>query len=185
MSLSPDIVNEPPESVDEGASLESAFADHHRFLKAYLARRIASPQDAEDYAQEVYLRALQFARRENKVGNWRGIFTRIAADLVIDGFRRNRARAADRHVALDSTVDPSDDGVNSPERILQGRQTIRDAERMLEALDPVCRRAFVLVRFQGFSYAEAASALNTSPVAIGRMIERASLHLAKWATRNR
>jgi DNA-directed RNA polymerase specialized sigma24 family protein len=52
-------------------------------------------------------------------------------------------------------------------------------------LDPDCRRAFVLVRFQGCSYAEAASALNTTPVLIGRMIERAALHLAKAAARAR
>jgi DNA-directed RNA polymerase specialized sigma24 family protein len=56
-----------------------------------------------------------------------------------------------------------------------------DVERTLEALDPDCRRAFVLVRFHGHSYAEVAAVLDTDPVSVGRLIERATLRLAKMA----
>jgi DNA-directed RNA polymerase specialized sigma24 family protein len=56
-----------------------------------------------------------------------------------------------------------------------------DVERTLEALDPDCRRAFVMVRFHGHSYAEVAAQLKTDPVNVGRMIERATLRLAKMA----
>lgn len=170
------------EAVDNAEqSLAEAVSDHHAYLKGYVARRIPAGQDAEDFAQEVYLRALKFARRENKILSWRGIFTRIAADLVVDGRRRRQARAGDRHVPLDLAPDPGDDGLNSPERILDGRQRLHDVERTLETLDPDCRRAFVLVRFHGHSYAEAAAALRTDPVSVGRMIERATLRLAKAA----
>jgi RNA polymerase sigma-70 factor (ECF subfamily) len=162
-------------------ALTEAFVAHRGYLKKYLASRLAPGQDAEDYAQEVYIRALGFARRENIVGSWRGILTRIAADLVVDGFRRRQARAGDRHVPLDSIADPSDDGVNSPERILQGREKIRDVEQTLASLDPDCRRAFELVRLHGRSYAQAARELGTDSVRIGRLIERAALHLAKAA----
>jgi RNA polymerase sigma factor (sigma-70 family) len=161
------------------ASLASAFAAHHGYLRRYLARRIRSGDDADDVAQEVYLRALQFARRENKVRSWRGIFLRIAADLVVDGFRRSRARAAELHVPLESVQEPGDDELHSPERILQGRQRLSEAERTLEALDPECRRAFVLVRFHGYSYAETARELGLDTIRVGRLIERATLHLAK------
>jgi RNA polymerase sigma factor (sigma-70 family) len=166
-------------------SLAEAVSDHHAYLKAYVARRIAAGQDAEDLAQEVYLRALKFARRENKILSWRGIFTRIAADLVVDSRRRRQVRAGDRHVPLDLAPDPGDDGLNSPERILDGRQRLMDVERTLETLDPDARRAFVLVRFHGHSYAEAAAALRSDPVSIGRMIERATLRLAKAAMQDR
>lgn len=174
---------EAAEDAADGAApsdaLEAAIADHHGFLKKYLARRIKTPQDAEDYTQEVYLRALAFSRRETKIDNWRGIFIRIAADLIVDGFRRSRARGDGLHVSLDSVQDPGDAGLHSPERILAGRQTILDVERTLEALDPICRRAFILVRFHGHSYGEAAAVLNTTPIAIGRHIERAAALLAK------
>lgn len=169
----------------DAASLAKAFADHQGYLKRYLSRRLAPGQDADDVAQEVYIRALKFARRENKISNWRGILTRIAAGLVVDGFRRRRARAHDLHDPLDLVQDPGDHGVNSPERILEGRQAIRDVEATLASLDPDSRRAFELVRFHGYSYAEAARRLQTDPVQIGRMIERATLRLAKAAIGSR
>jgi RNA polymerase sigma factor (sigma-70 family) len=190
-SPSPSLAAEPdlgPRAVFEAGaeqSLAEAVSSHHAYLKTYVARRIAPGQDAEDFAQEVYLRALKFARRENKILSWRGIFTRIAADLVVDGHRRRQARAGDRHVPLDLAPDPGDDGLNSPERILDGRQRLMNVERTLETLDTDCRRAFVLVRFHGRSYAEAAAELGTDPVSIGRMIERATLRLAKAAMQDR
>jgi len=82
---------------------------------------------------------------------------------------------------LDTVADPSDDGLNSPERILQGRQKIKKVETILETLDPDCRRAFILVRFNGVSYAQAAAELGTDSVRIGRLVERAALHLARAA----
>ncbi len=161
--------------------LAHAFSEHQSYLRRYLARRVKSPQDAEDLSQEVYLRALAFARREKKVDNWRGILMRIAADLVVDGFRRRKARAGDSHVPIDLLPDLCDSGVNSPERILQGRERIVHVERTLEALDPDCRRAFLLVRFHGHSYAEVAAELKIDTITVGRLIERASLRLAKAA----
>ncbi len=161
--------------------LIQAFSEHQSYLRRYLARRVQTPQDAEDLSQEVYLRALGFARREKKVENWRGILTRIAADLVVDGFRRQQARAQDKHTSIDLVPDPCDNGVNSPERILQGREKIALIERTLEALDSDCRRAFLLVRFHGHSYAEVATELKIDTITVGRLIERASLRLAKAA----
>jgi len=168
-----------PSAGDE--DLAQAFSEHQSYLRRYLARRVQTPQDAEDLSQEVYLRALGFARREKKVGNWRGILTRIAADLVVDGFRRQKARGGDGHTSIDLVPDLCDSGVNSPERILQGREKIVHVERTLEALDPDCRRAFLLVRFHGHSYAEVAAELKTDTITVGRWIERASLRLAKAA----
>jgi RNA polymerase sigma-70 factor (ECF subfamily) len=174
----PDALSGPAET-DEAVT--QAFIDHERYLKRYLAQKVANRQDAEDLSQEVYLRALSFARRENKVASWRGIFTRIAADLVVDRFRRQKARGGDLHVPLEAVQDPSDDGVTSPERILQGRQKLVNVERTLDALDPDCRRAFLLVRFHGHSYAEVAAELKIDTIAVGRLIERATLRLAKAA----
>ena len=173
----PDPVSVSPQD----PSLVEAYRAHRGYLKKYLAARLAPGQDAEDFTQEVYVRALGFARRENNVGSWRGILTRIAADLLVDGFRRRRTRAGDLHVSLDTVADPSDDGLNSPERILQGRQKIKKVETILETLDPDCRRAFILVRFNGVSYAQAAAELGTDSVRIGRLVERAALHLARAA----
>ncbi len=166
------------------ADLVRAFSEHRSYLRRYLARRVKTRHDVEDLSQEVYLRALGFARREKKIANWRGILTRIAADLMVDGFRRRQARADDRHTPLDTVRDPSDDGVNSPERILQGREQILRVERTLEALDPDCRRAFMLVRFHGHSYAEVAADLKIDTIAVGRLVERATLRLAKAAITN-
>jgi RNA polymerase sigma-70 factor (ECF subfamily) len=163
------------------AEVTKAVHEHQAYLRRYLARRVKVRQDAEDLSQEVYLRALKFARREKKVVNWRGILTRIAADLVVDGLRRHQARSADRHTDLESVADPGDDGVNSPERIMQGRQAFMQVERTLDALDPDSRRAFLLVRFHGHSYAEVAAELKIDTIAVGRLIERASLQLTRAA----
>jgi len=180
-TLASDPSGPPDAAPSPEPSLTQAYREHRGYLKKYLAARLAPGQDAEDFTQEVYVRALSFARRENNIVSWRGILTRIAADLLVDGFRRRRTRAGDLHVSLDSVADPGDDGVNSPERIVQGRQKIKDVETILETLDPDCRRAFVLVRFNGASYAQAAAELGTDPVRIGRLVERAALQLARAA----
>lgn len=51
----------------------------------------------------------------------------------------------------------------------------------MEALDFDCRRAFLLVRFHGHSYAEVAEELKIDTITVGRLIERTSLRLAKAA----
>jgi RNA polymerase sigma factor (sigma-70 family) len=118
------------------------------------------------------------------VENWPGILTRIAADMVTDGFRRRRSRAGDRHVALDAIEEPSDNILASPESILQGRQRITIVDETLKTLSSDCRRAFMLVRFYGYSYAEVASELGIKPVAVGRLIEQASSRVTKAAIGN-
>lgn len=114
----------------------------HRFLAA-----LASPAEADDLAQETYLRAMRslpsFAARSSALTWLLGIARRVAVDQV---------RAA---TARPRTV-PMADGYDVPDARRDGfdRQVV--LERLIAALPADRREAFVATQVLGLSYAEAA-----------------------------
>lgn len=149
---------------------------HRSLLQAFFRRRLASPQDAEDHLQELYLRVLA-STESNKVANWRGFLLRAASNLVTDAFRRGSARQADRHVDLGEAENVADP--RSPERIVATREEIEIVRAALLELDPVRREAYLLARFEGLSQKAIAARLGIEPVMVGRHIERVGIILAR------
>lgn len=151
--------------------------EHRASLRAYLRRRVANRQDVDDYVQEVYARALASAPAGGIV-NLRGFLLRLASNLVVDRFRADRSRRSDRHVGLDQAPEPSDAGAMSPEGELAARQQQARLEEELQALSPVARDCFILVRVEGLRPAQAARRLGLSEKAVTRHLERTLKRLA-------
>jgi len=165
-------------SAGKADSVETAFRQERGMLRRFIARRIRDPQEAEDYVQEVYLRVLAVSS-QNKIGNFRGFLLRIASNLIIDLRRRDGARLRDRHVALEEEHHPTDDGAESPERIVQARQQLQRLNGVLAGLDPAAAEVFRLVRLEGRSHHEAAVRLGIDVRSVSRHLERVLVKLAK------
>ncbi|HEY1926627.1 MAG TPA: RNA polymerase sigma factor [Caulobacteraceae bacterium] len=68
--------------------LDAVHRTHGNWLLAFLRRRF-SPQDAEDLAQETYVRA---AASQSPIRNPRAFLARVATNAARDQFRRQAAR---------------------------------------------------------------------------------------------
>jgi RNA polymerase sigma-70 factor (ECF subfamily) len=128
-------------------------------LKRYFRNYRLNPADAEDLAQEVFVRlasldACIVLRRPQAF-----IFT-LASNLVRDRARRLHIRASSRSIGLQD-LDLCC-GMPNPEERLEIEQQLTRANRMLAALKPLARAAFVMHRVHGESYAAIAVRMKIS-----------------------
>lgn len=143
---------------------EAAFADLYDELAprilGFALRWTRSRSTAEDAVQQMFLQ-IHSARahfvRGGAVLPWAYA---IAQRLLIDLGRR-RAREV---LAGDDLLRPDEPASGpSPEEALAARRAETDLQRDLAGLRPAWREAFVLVKLEGLSVAEAAEVLGLTP----------------------
>lgn len=154
------------DSTAAGAASEQYYTELHRFLM----RRLRSAQQAQDLAQEAYLRLLRVERVE-LVRQPRAYLYRIAVNLVSEF----RLRARREPITYDSDtlaelaeiagVETSPD----TERAAEAEQV----EALLEALPPLYRAIFILRKRDGLSYPEIAQQLDISVHTVKKYLARA------------
>jgi RNA polymerase sigma-70 factor, ECF subfamily len=157
----------------DGAMARYAEGDAHAFaevfqalgprLMRFLRRLSGSDELARDLFQETLLRVHQ-ARGAFRPGSpvlpW--AYT-IARNVFLDS-----ARARRRAPALLSVDDGSSETAVSPqaESEFTARQTAQRVDRVLSTMSAARREAFVLLRFEGLSVADAAEVLGVSENAV-------------------
>ena len=149
---------------DEAAFGEVYDALAPRLLR-FLQRQTRNVGQAEDLLQETFLnicgaRASFF--RGAKVTPW--AFT-IARRLLIDASRKSHRQVPiSRDADLESAPPPSRDPRG--DEVLQARQVAERVEVELARMPETQREAFMLVKVDGLSLAEAAEVLEISPNAV-------------------
>ena len=146
------------------ADLDAAFPEflvHHQDLAYGVAMRMTRhPADAEDLAQEAFIRAYRalagYEPQRRRELHARGWLAAIVANLGRNRARRGRTAEAD----LDSIASLIADERPGPEGITLGRDTARDWRARLDALPPRYGRAVALRHVSGLSYPELAEALG-------------------------
>ncbi len=140
------------------------FVRHHQDLAYGLARRwTRDPADAEDVAQDAFVRAWRALERYEpaRIGELRlrGWLARIVLNVA-----RNRARdAAPTHAILEESPEPAAAERQTPEAVLMRHEAARTWMTLLASLPARQRVAVELRHVHGLSYAEMAEAL-TRPV---------------------
>jgi len=122
--------------------------------------------EAEDLAQEAFLKILDAAPRYRPTATFRTYFYRILTRLCIDHRRKKRPVLGD---PLPDTPD------TTPSPSVQADQADRDAmiQAALNSLPADYRMALVLRYFEGLSGAEMAEAMGRSAKAVERLLARA------------
>jgi len=164
---------------DETLAISAAKGDTEAF--AELVNRYQSPvysiayrmlgqsADAEDAAQETFLRAyskLESYRPEAKFGTW---LLSIAAHFCIDQLRRKQS------VSLDDVPDLDRPGRQDeePESSALEKETRDEVQAMLQVLPPKYRAPLVLRYWYDHSYAEIAEVLRLSEATVKTRLFRA------------
>jgi len=162
------------------ASFELLLRRYRIPLVNFLYRMVRNSAQAEDLAQEVFLRVYR-ARKEYapsaKFTTW---LFRIATNLALNSIRDGRHRQMD--VSIDQTVD---DGEQEQARIdvadkspdIEQRLLERDRATMIrcavDALPDKQRAAVLLHKYQEMDYADIARALECSESALKSLLFRA------------
>jgi RNA polymerase sigma-70 factor, ECF subfamily len=158
------------------AAFESLIRAHQRMIHSLTYRMTGSLADAEDLAQETFVRAyhqLDGFRSESKFSTW---LCRIAVNACINWHRReNRRGAIHRQWAgekLQSELQGSSDS-----EINAASQTVQNA---FNRLPPKLRAAIVLTVYDELTHAEAAKVLGCAEATVSWRVFAARRKLRRW-----
>lgn len=161
----PDPLGLPP-----GEELCRVYASHFGWLKLWFRKRSVLSQDAEDLAQEVFMRVVAGHQRYD-LSSPRALLTTIAAGIVVDHYRRDSLERA----FLDGLALLPESYVPSPESRSVVLETLHEVDRLLDSLRPIVRRAFLLSRLDGLSHQEISQSLNVSLSSVQKYLAQALL----------
>lgn len=163
---------------------QEIYGTHLPGILRFLSR-IVGEDEAEDVAQEVFLRVdrnLDRFRGDSSVGTW---IYRIARNAALDRIRSRPARHDDvrGHPAHGPDEDPTDamslipDEQASIERYLIGKEMNECIRGRVDNLPESYRSVLVLSEFAGMTNAEIASALGIGEGAVKIRLHRARARL--------
>ena len=148
------------------------FQRHRVALISFLGRMGVRNSDAEDLAQEAFVRALRVADWRS-IRNPRAYLCRIAANLQRDRIRREiRERAAGLETGVILDCKEVRSSAPTPEDIAVAQDEFRRLKEALESLPPKTRRVMLLTKFQNLSYAEAGAVIGISPRTVEKHVAR-------------
>jgi len=168
-------------SAPKPSFVERLFAEHAGALQAFFRRRVQSKADAQDLAQEVYLRMLRVSDQEairNPVLYLYTVANNLAKEQVVLDRRRASGvdvEEAESHEQLQRlpTFDVELDQAQRTERLLV----------VLKQLSPKCQAAVALRFTEGLSYREVALRMGVSAQMVKKYVAHALVHCRRRMAR--
>jgi RNA polymerase sigma-70 factor (ECF subfamily) len=149
-------------------------AEYQKMIHALAFRLTGSFEDAEDLAQETFLRAFQQLdtfRRESKFSTW---LCQIAVNTGLNWRKREQRRHEIHTQWAENTAVESDQPAGFPDELS------RRVQSALDRLPPKQRAAVVLTIYEGHSHAEAARMLRCSETTVSWRLFAARQKLKRW-----
>ena len=169
-------------------AFEELVKAHEKTVYNLALRMTGNPQDAEDMAQEAFLKAyrsLPDFRGESKFSVW---LYRIVSNVCLDHLRRQGRRPASSLTQEDGDGEEQQwdvpDESQSPERLLEQKLTREAVQRGLEQLPPDQRQILLLREIRGMSYEEIGETLGLEPGTVKSRIFRARKKLCAYLLRD-
>lgn len=139
-------------------------------------RMLGNPQEAEDAAQETFLRAYSKLKQYNpkhKFSTW--VFS-IANNHCIDRLRKRRAT----YVSIDDNpvLQNLESDSPRPEREATRSEQARELQKLLENLEPEYRTPLILRYWEELSYEEIAQSMDLTVSAVKSRLFRARKQMA-------
>jgi RNA polymerase sigma-70 factor (ECF subfamily) len=147
---------------------------HSGALQRYFLRRMPRREDAEEFAQEVFVRMLRVPD-PNALRNPEGYLYAIAANLIKEyALQQKRGRAA---VTLEdaASLEGLTERPSYPD-ILDGARRAARLREVLGQLPAKCQAAVVMHYWHGMSYEEVAQKLGISDNMVKKYVVQALAH---------
>lgn len=153
-------------------SIRTLYASSFDQLVGYLQARFRScPHQAKEIAQQAFE---QIVTRKGRgpIDNLKAFLWRTAHNIAVSELRSQRV--ADKYrtearIMLCSSTDQA----QPPEKLLEAREQLKVVREVLRGMPENRRRAFILTRIEGLSFAEAALRLGMSKPAVSKHVARA------------
>jgi RNA polymerase sigma-70 factor (ECF subfamily) len=161
------------------AAFKQLVEKYQRAVINLAYRFLGNREEAEDIAQEVFIRVYQAARKYKPQAGFSTYLFRIATNMCLNELRHHKVG---REIPFESSSEdlersvpmeaPAPVGTQPDVQLEQGERN-RLIQESLEALPSNQRMAVILKRFGGLSYLEIAEVLNTSVSAVESLLFRA------------
>ncbi|MGE7991207.1 sigma-70 family RNA polymerase sigma factor [Pseudomonas sp. NPDC089554] len=151
-------------------TVEGLYHAHHIWLTGWLRRRLGCPQGAADLAQDTYVRLLQ-AREAPQLVEPRAFLVTVAKRVLCNHFRHLELERA----YLDALAQVPEQVAPSEEEKALIFETLMELDRLLDGLEPLVKRAFLLAQVDGLGQGEIARELGISLATVKRYLHKAAL----------
>ena len=159
----------------------SALIERHRNTVVNLAYRyVGNRQDAEDLAQEIFIKIYRARDRYQPAAKFTTWLYRVAVNASLNEVRNRKHRPTFRAASLHAVPDgeaalPVVEDVDSvsPLEAVEQSELHREVRRAVDALPERQRLALLLNKFHGLSYEELAETFELSVQAVKSLLTRA------------
>jgi RNA polymerase sigma factor (sigma-70 family) len=159
---------------DRNRFVTSIAAQYGRRLRRFLTLRLRNPADAQDLAQEVFLRLLRVDRHDAIRSPEAYLFT-VASHVIHQHTLSQNAVPAT--VDIDETfAELQLIAADDPQRQSDSRQRVESLQAVLDELPPKMAAALVLHRALGLSIEEIGRKLGVARPTAKKYLARALLH---------
>ena len=153
--------------------LHSLYLDNHHWLWLWLCKKTGCVHQAEDVAQNTFLRLFSLQGLSN-IKEPRAFLIKTASRLIIDEARRKKVER--RYLETYYYYHGEEACAPSAEEMVLITETLTAIIEMLEGLPEKCLRAFLMSRLDGMKYADIAEELGVSKSMVKQYIAKAMLY---------
>ncbi len=166
-------------AVGDTVAFEKLVEFHQHAVVGTVARMLGNPSDAEDVAQQVFVRVWRSAPRYQPTAKFTTWLFTIARNLVFNELRRRQRKPStsldEREALLPGGT--SVDGNPLPDETILHGEMERMVEAAIQRLPEKQRLAVVLRRYQELPYEEIGAILGLSLPAVKSLLFRARVQL--------
>ncbi|MEH6491809.1 sigma-70 family RNA polymerase sigma factor [Halopseudomonas sp.] len=148
------------------------YQDHHPWLQRWLQGRLGNAMDAEDLAQDTFVRVIRSSQNIPSLNEPRSYLVTIARGLTIDLFRK---RSLEQQYLEALAQLPEAQWPSEEDRAVM-LETLLELDIMLAGLGNKVRLAFILSQFDGLTYEQVSVQLDVSLRTVKNYMAKAIEH---------
>jgi len=166
-------VTAAPSLSPSSPSIDTLYADHHAWLRAWLQRRLGNAADAADLAHEAFLRLIlkPASRGFGSPLEARAYLRAMAQGMCVNLWRRREIEQA----WLDTLAAQPPGYAPSAERQAIVLEALQEIARLLHSLPGKAAQAFLMSAVCGMTAADVASELGVSSRMVRKYVAQAML----------
>ena len=169
--MSSDIRSKSIVTGSEEEAFEAVFKRYYPLVYQLAYRCTGRSDEADDIAQEVFLRFYRTPPRAASEGERRAWLCRVATNLGLNALRARQRRVTHEEEASSVPV-PEEAAQHDPEQQVIAREQAALIRAILAEL-PERQQTYIVLRSAGLSYAEIAQVTGVAAASVGSLLARA------------